>query len=110
MPGFHRVIGADWPASRSGRFRSGPASALLRWEDPLLDQPFAERNAEWGIHVEHSDRDTTDRRSAKEIATLPAKMPHPLVPARVEQRCELLRPRVPTGDVSSFITIAPETT
>jgi hypothetical protein len=60
--------------------------------------------------VEHLDCDAADRHATDKVGSLPPEVPHPFVPARVEQPGQFPRHSVPTANVSALEWVAPEAT
>src|SRR5271166_337712 len=81
-----------------------------RGKDAFVDQPFAQFDAVIVVDVEQGDGDAADRSAADQICPLPAKMPCPLVTARVKQTCKLTRLLISPADIRTFELVAAEAT
>src|SRR5205823_4074657 len=81
-----------------------------RREDAFGHQPSAQFDAGRVVDVQDRDGRSPDRRSADEVSAGPAKVPSPLLTARVEERREFARQRVSPRDVRPLVRVAMEAT
>ena len=88
-----------------------PDDGRSNWrEEALVNESFAECNAEDVIDVEDGYRDTADGRATIEDWTIPPKVSGPLVTTRVVKTSDFARFRVKAGDVRPLEGIAEEAT
>lgn len=101
---FAYASGSDQTPSRDAQI-----SRLFGREKTCRDKLFAELEAKRMIHVEHRDGRTADRGTTDKVGPLPAKVPMPLGPPRVEQRRQPSCFRVEAGDVRSLMAVIVQT-
>ena len=58
------------------------------------------------VDSEHVGRDSPDRRAPGQSRSVPAKVFVPIMPPRIENRCQLSRERINPGDIGPFMHVA----
>jgi hypothetical protein len=84
-------------------------SSLCGWKNAFLNQPLTEIDSVIEIDLQGDDRSPACGRPARERRAIPAKMPRPLVTARMEQWNDLLCFGIDPGDIRPFVTVARKT-
>ena len=87
---------------------SPPARSLNGREEPLFDQRSTDLDDVGIVHRQNGDRGPPDGGPADQVGAIPAEVPLPLVPSRVEELGELPRQRVDPGDVRPLVKVVVE--